>query len=97
MGIDESLVKEIVRRILAAAAPDKIILFGSAATGEMPRDSDIRRGKRTEIQAMNGAIVDLGRQHGIATPVNQTLERLILFREADRNGLRGGIGLMPPD
>lgn len=46
---------------------------------------------------MNGAIVDLGRQHGIATPVNQTLERLILFREADRNGLRGGIGLMPPD
>jgi predicted nucleotidyltransferase len=41
MGIDEPLVKEIVRRILAAAAPDKIILFGSAATGEMTRDSDI--------------------------------------------------------
>jgi len=41
MGIDESLVEEIVRRILAAAAPDKIILFGSAATGEMTRDSDI--------------------------------------------------------
>jgi len=41
MGIDESLVKEIVRRILAAVAPDKIILFGSAATGEMTRDSDI--------------------------------------------------------
>lgn len=41
MGIDESLVEEIVRRILAAAAPDKIILFGSAVTGEMTRDSDI--------------------------------------------------------
>ncbi len=41
MGIDESLVKEIVRRILAVAAPDKIILFGSAATGGMTRDSDI--------------------------------------------------------
>jgi predicted nucleotidyltransferase len=41
MGIDESLVQEIVRRILAAAAPDKIILFGSAATGKMTRDSDI--------------------------------------------------------
>jgi len=41
MGIDESLVKEIVRRILGAAAPDKIILFGSAATGGMTRDSDI--------------------------------------------------------
>jgi len=41
MGIDESLVEEIVRRVLAAAAPDKIILFGSAATGGMTRDSDI--------------------------------------------------------
>ncbi len=41
MGIDESLEKEIIRRILAVAAPEKIILFGSAATGPMTRDSDI--------------------------------------------------------
>lgn len=41
MGIDESVVEEIVRRILSVAAPDKIILFGSAATGTMTRDSDI--------------------------------------------------------
>jgi len=41
MGIDESLVREIVRRILSIAAPDKIILFGSAASGGMTRDSDI--------------------------------------------------------
>ena len=41
MGIDKSLVEEIVRRILATAAPDKIIHFGSAATDEMTRDSDI--------------------------------------------------------
>ena len=41
MGIDESVVQEIVRRILTATAPDKIILFGSAATGGMTRDSDI--------------------------------------------------------
>ena len=41
MGIDESLIEEIVRRILSVAAPDKIILFGSAATGQMTRDSDI--------------------------------------------------------
>jgi len=41
MGIDESVVKEIVRRILSVATPDKIILFGSAVTGEMTRDSDI--------------------------------------------------------
>ena len=41
MGIDEQIVQGIVRRILSVAAPDKIILFGSAATGEMTRDSDI--------------------------------------------------------
>lgn len=41
MGIDKSLVKEIIRRILTIAAPDKIILFGSAANGQMTRDSDI--------------------------------------------------------
>ncbi len=41
MGIDESLVQEIVRRIRSVAAPDKIVLFGSAAAGTMTRDSDI--------------------------------------------------------
>ncbi|MDO8587383.1 MAG: nucleotidyltransferase domain-containing protein [Armatimonadota bacterium] len=41
MGIDESLIEEIVRRILTVATPDKVILFGSAATGEMTCDSDI--------------------------------------------------------
>jgi predicted nucleotidyltransferase len=41
MGIDEQTIQEIVRRILAVAKPDKIILFGSAATGQMTRDSDI--------------------------------------------------------
>lgn len=41
MGIDEKLIEEIVRRILSIAEPDRIILFGSAAGGEMTRDSDI--------------------------------------------------------
>ena len=40
-GIDNALIGEIVRRILSVAQPDKIILFGSAATGPMSRDSDI--------------------------------------------------------
>ena len=41
MGIDQELVQEIVRRILSVAEPDRVILFGSAATGQMTRDSDI--------------------------------------------------------
>ena len=40
-GIGDALVEEIVRRVLSVTRPDKIILFGSAATGEMTRDSDV--------------------------------------------------------
>ena len=39
--IDDALIEEIVRRVLSVAQPAKIILFGSAATGGMTRDSDI--------------------------------------------------------
>ncbi|MFC1735357.1 nucleotidyltransferase domain-containing protein [Candidatus Hydrogenedentota bacterium] len=41
MGIDESVVKEIIQRILSIVSPEKIILFGSSATDNMTRDSDI--------------------------------------------------------
>lgn len=41
MGVDETLRNEIVRRVLGVAQPERIILFGSAAAGQMNRDSDI--------------------------------------------------------
>jgi predicted nucleotidyltransferase len=41
MGVDERLIQEIVRRVLTVSEPERIILFGSAATGQMSRDSDI--------------------------------------------------------
>jgi len=37
----ESLLREIVRRILRVSQPRRIILFGSAATGRLTPDSDI--------------------------------------------------------
>jgi type I restriction enzyme S subunit len=40
-ALDESVLREIVRRIVAAVSPEKIILFGSAAKGEMGPDSDV--------------------------------------------------------
>jgi len=39
--MDDALIEEIVRRVLTVSTPERIILFGSAATGEMTRDSDI--------------------------------------------------------
>ncbi len=41
MGIDDETVQEIVRRVRTVADPDRIILFGSAATDSMGEDSDI--------------------------------------------------------
>jgi predicted nucleotidyltransferase len=38
---DEPMIREIVQRIVEAVAPEKIILFGSAARGDMGPDSDI--------------------------------------------------------
>jgi predicted nucleotidyltransferase len=38
---DESLLKEIVRRVLSVAKPERIILFGSAVTGRLTPDSDL--------------------------------------------------------
>jgi predicted nucleotidyltransferase len=35
------LLNEIVRRVLGVARPERIILFGSAAAGQINRDSDI--------------------------------------------------------
>lgn len=38
---DGDLLKKVVDRILTVAKPERIILFGSGATGLMTRDSDL--------------------------------------------------------
>jgi 2-dehydropantoate 2-reductase len=43
--------------------------------------SDVMKKRRTEIAYINGAVCDKGAQHGIATPVNQTLTNLIRATE----------------
>ena len=47
--------------------------------------ADLQHGKRTEIDAMNGALVRLGQEHGVPTPVNESISLLIKARE----GLNG--------
>ena len=39
--IDQSLLDRIIRRIVEVAAPEKIVLFGSAARGTMGPNSDL--------------------------------------------------------
>ena len=38
---DDAVIDEIVRRVVQVAEPDRIILFGSAARGDMGPDSDL--------------------------------------------------------
>ncbi len=38
---------------------------------------DVQRGRRTEIDAINGALVDRARSLGVDAPVNETLTRLV--------------------
>lgn len=39
--LDPRILDEIIRRVVEVVQPDKIILFGSAARGEMTRHSDV--------------------------------------------------------
>lgn len=50
---------------------------------------DLLQGRQTEIDFINGAIVDLGMRHGIPTPVNATLVsavKAVEFRNAELGG-----------
>lgn len=46
---------------------------------------DIMKGKKTEIDFLNGKIVELGKKHGVPTPVNETLVAMIKFLERKGN------------
>jgi 2-dehydropantoate 2-reductase len=48
---------------------------------------DILKGEKTEIDFLNGKIVELGRKHSIPTPVNETIVGFIKFMEEKHNGL----------
>ncbi len=41
MVFSEALAAELVRRVLSVARPERIVLFGSAASGRTSPDSDI--------------------------------------------------------
>lgn len=46
---------------------------------------DMEAKRKTEVDIFAGAIMELGKKHSVATPVNETLYRIIRFME-DNNG-----------
>ncbi len=63
-------ILEHVRRIARATYHNKASML-----------QDIERGARTEVLAINGAVVAEGQKQGIPTPVNETLTNLVLALE----------------
>jgi predicted nucleotidyltransferase len=91
MNVDETLLNEVVRRVLTVARPDRIILFGSAVTGQMTKDSDIDllvvepalASTHERRVAIRGAVGDIG------YPVDVIVMRTERFERTKR--LIGGI------
>lgn len=91
------IMNEVIGEIYRVAAKAKVSLSPKTAAGYLnlfyskllPRTyhhrpsmlQDLEKGKRTEIDSMNGALVKLGRKLGVKTPMNQTLVKGIKERE----------------
>lgn len=69
-----AIPEDMVDRVLAVAR--------ATAVNRSSMGQDVDRRKRTEIDAINGAIVQYGQELGIDTPVNRTMTRLVKILEA---------------
>lgn len=57
-------------------------LIPATAKHEASTLQDIKAKKRTEIDALNGAVVKLGKQHGVDVSTNELIYEMIKFKEA---------------
>ncbi len=95
--VQDSRTRELLRLIVEETVavgsasgvrfPDGDLVEAAYRLGEAMRGAtsstaqDIARGKRTEIDSLNGYVARCGAELGIATPVNQTLHALVKLLE----------------
>lgn len=93
-----SIIEAIVREVFVAARAEGVELawptpeayLAFLAGTQLPRTAghhssmlqDLARGRRTEIEFLNGAIADFADRHGIPSPVNRCIADLVRFRES---------------
>jgi uncharacterized protein len=70
--VSDAILQEIVRRVVEVAKPEKIILFGSAARGNMGPNSDVdllivKRGKYNRSRLAGDIYMNL---HGVGRAVD---------------------------
>ena len=71
-SVSEEALEEIIRRVVEVAQPERIILFGSAARGEMGPNSDVdllvvKRGKFDQGRLTGDIYLSL---HGVGQAVD---------------------------
>ena len=88
------LIEEITKEFLAIATLENVNITlaealaanESIATTMVTQISstaqDLSKGKMTEIDFLNGYIVELGKRHGVATPYNQSVHALLKMLES---------------
>ncbi len=70
-ALDPDMLDEIVRRVVEVAAPDRIVLFGSAARGEMGPHSDVDLLVVTETDDVHRLTADIyANLFGVGAPVD---------------------------
>jgi predicted nucleotidyltransferase len=97
-SLDQTLLQEIVRRIVEVAKPEKIILFGSAVRGEMGPDSDIDLlvitacdHRRNTARVIRRNLLGIGIPKDVIVATPKDIERYkdtigLIFRPALREG-----------
>jgi 2-dehydropantoate 2-reductase len=83
-AVEEAMLVARAKGIPVAADIDQQVLGVARATAQnrSSMGQDVDFGQRTEIEAINGAIVRFAEALGIPTPVNRTLTQLIQIVEA---------------
>jgi 2-dehydropantoate 2-reductase len=83
-------VAEHVRLPWASAAAYRAVFYERLVPSTFDHRSsmlqDLERGRQTEIDAINGAVWQRGAAHGIVTPFNELLTRLVHARQAVKSG-----------
>ena len=86
----EEILQEVVRRIVEEIAPEKIILFGSAARGEVGPDSDLDLLVITACEHRRNTARKIRRQlFGIGVPID-----IIVAKPEDIERYKDSIGLI---
>lgn len=96
--LSEEILQEIVRRIVEVAKPEKIILFGSAARGEMGPNSDLDflvikscKNRRETARRIRRGLIGIGVPKDIIVATPEDIEQYkntigLIYRPALREG-----------